>query len=84
MLIVTIWLDAFTGCDLNRAFYRQGKKIPYRILKQLQFYVETFTDLANLNNCDIHELQKTTLEFICKIHGFEGINDECCYIYESI
>lgn len=65
---------AFTGCDCNPAFYRRGKKIPYKILKSSPAFIEAFTKIGQIND-DNENTVRMLEKFVCRMYGFKSIND---------
>lgn len=70
-----VGFHAFTGCDFNLAFYKKGKKKPFDILRSSESHIKTFTDIANIHDCDMNELRIKIEEFVCTMYGFKLIDN---------
>ncbi|GBP29521.1 hypothetical protein EVAR_93318_1 [Eumeta japonica] len=66
---------AITGCDLNSAFYRKGKKKPFQILLKSPTYIQALCDISNIPNSNVDELFATLEEYVCRLYAFTGVND---------
>lgn len=73
---------AFTGCDYNAAFFRKGKKRPYKLLKSSADFQEAFKGLSRINEDNCKDIFDKIEEFLCHLYGLKKIKsvDEARFV----
>ena len=65
-------LHAFTGCDLNSAFYRKGKLKQFEILQKNTEYIQAF---KRLSLEQVEPNMTVFSSFVCEMYGQSGTTD---------
>lgn len=66
---------AFTGCDYNPAFYRKGKRTPFKLLQKSQKYIDAFTAISEWSENKPIEHFSVLEIFVCEMYGFNSLSD---------
>lgn len=68
-----IGFHAFTGCDLNSAFFNKGKKRPLTLLKKTVEYQKAFESLGNVNLTlnMLDHIFNVIQEFTCNMYNMK-------------
>lgn len=68
----------FTGNDYNPSFFRKGKKMPFKILKNNLAFQEAFINLIHSSPSNIEtkcDVFKIIEEYVCRMYGLKTKND---------
>ncbi|KAK0076773.1 hypothetical protein PV325_004865 [Microctonus aethiopoides] len=49
--------------------------MPYKILKSSKTFIKAFIEVSKINDRDEQELRKTIEKFVCRMYGFQSIDD---------
>jgi hypothetical protein len=61
---------AFTGCDYNPAFFRKGKKRPFKLLAKYEEFQKAFASLGD-TSIDMEDTFAKIESFVCSMYGYE-------------